>query len=189
MDSNIFTTISDNDNIHNDKLIFCVILIIFLVCGIWYISHCKNNVERMSGGVVQQMMAMDGQNQYLNSIDNLVVNNGKNMAWNYPSKIFSTFHNRGTPITTIVEPSSSILTNSNMLDINDQVVQLNCVNDPASCGSGAGGRRLGQDLNDPPNNNNLKPFVGLLGNIDNYENSYTGTYYTPPLNDIMRPLH
>lgn len=59
-----------------------------------------------------------------------------------------------------------------------------CIKDPASCGGGAGGFRLGEDYVQATK---AKPFVSLDGNTF-YTDSYTGSYFIEPNFDIMRPI-
>jgi len=58
-----------------------------------------------------------------------------------------------------------------------------CNKDPASCGGGAGGFRLGEDFIQPTK---AKPFVNLDGNLF-YPDSYVGSYFIEPNFDIVKP--
>ena len=59
-----------------------------------------------------------------------------------------------------------------------------CNKDPASCGGGAGGSRLGEDFN---KSTNTVPYVNISGN-NFYPDSYVGSYFMEPNFDIMRPI-
>jgi len=63
---------------------------------------------------------------------------------------------------------------------------LGCLADPASCGNGSGGYRLGGDWNNSVTDDQAKPFVGLQGNVI-YPDSYVGSYWTEPGFDIAKP--
>lgn len=63
------------------------------------------------------------------------------------------------------------------------IYNKDCLNNPASCGSGAGGYRLGEDFN---KSTRSKEFVDLDGKLF-YPDSYVGSYYTDPNFDINKP--
>ena len=60
----------------------------------------------------------------------------------------------------------------------------NCNKDPASCGGGAGGSRLGEDFN---KSTSTVPYVNISGN-NFYPDSYVGSYFMEPNFDVMKPL-
>jgi hypothetical protein len=60
----------------------------------------------------------------------------------------------------------------------------NCYVNPAACGNGHGGYRLGSNFVEPTT---AKPFVSLQGNVY-YPDEYVGSYWTQPVPDIMKPL-
>ena len=59
-----------------------------------------------------------------------------------------------------------------------------CIKDPASCGAGSGGYRLGEDYVQATK---AKPFVSIDGNTF-YGDSYLGSYFIEPDFNIMRPI-
>jgi hypothetical protein len=59
-----------------------------------------------------------------------------------------------------------------------------CLGDPASCGSGSGGFRLGEDY---VRATRAKPYVSIDGNYF-YPDSYVGSYFIEPNFDISRPI-
>ena len=58
-----------------------------------------------------------------------------------------------------------------------------CIRDPASCGGGAGGFRLGEDFVQATK---AKPFVSISGDYF-YPDSYVGSYFIEPNFDIVKP--
>lgn len=66
---------------------------------------------------------------------------------------------------------------------NNLLNNKNCVKDPASCGGGSGGYRLGEDF---VQSTKAKPFVSLDGNLF-YPDSYVGSYFIEPNFDIVKP--
>ena len=59
-----------------------------------------------------------------------------------------------------------------------------CLRNPASCGDGPGGYRLGEGYDQ---GTKAKPYVDLNGNII-YPDSYVGDYFIKPNFDIMQPF-
>ena len=66
---------------------------------------------------------------------------------------------------------------------NELLYNKNCIKDPASCGGGAGGSRLGEDFNQATK---AKPFVTISGNTF-YPDGYVGSYFIEPPFDISKP--
>lgn len=66
---------------------------------------------------------------------------------------------------------------------NKLLFNKDCVGDPASCGSGEGGFRLGEDFNQATK---AKEFVSLDGRLF-YPDSYVGSYFMEPNFDIVKP--
>lgn len=63
-----------------------------------------------------------------------------------------------------------------------------CIRDPASCGNGSGGARLGTGFVEPIEYDAPSSYVGLNGKIV-YPNGYLGSLWVPPSNpDPMKPL-
>ncbi len=60
----------------------------------------------------------------------------------------------------------------------------NCYVNPAACGNGHGGYRLGSNFVEA---STAKPFVSLQGNVY-YPDEYVGQYWIQPVPDIMKPL-
>jgi hypothetical protein len=60
----------------------------------------------------------------------------------------------------------------------------NCYVNPAACGNGHGGYRLGSNFVEPTTS---KPFVSLQGNVY-YPDEYVGQFWLQPKPDIMKPL-
>jgi hypothetical protein len=60
----------------------------------------------------------------------------------------------------------------------------NCYVNPASCGNGHGGYRLGSDFVEA---SEAKPFVSLQGSVY-YPDEYVGSYWIQPVPDINKPL-
>ena len=67
---------------------------------------------------------------------------------------------------------------------NNLLYNKDCMGDPASCGSGSGGYRLGEDYNKATT---AKPFVNIDGTTF-YPDSYTGSFFMEPNFNIMRPI-
>lgn len=61
--------------------------------------------------------------------------------------------------------------------------EKDCVKDPASCGGGSGGFRLGEDF---IQSTKTKSYISIDGNIY-YPDSYTGSYFIEPNFDISKP--
>lgn len=66
---------------------------------------------------------------------------------------------------------------------NNLLFNKNCLKDPASCGGGSGGFRLGEDFNQ---STKAREFVNLNGKLF-YPDSYVGSYFIEPNFDIMKP--
>ncbi len=66
---------------------------------------------------------------------------------------------------------------------NQLLYNKDCIKDPASCGGGEGGSRLGEDFNQATK---AKPFVTISGNTF-YPDGYVGSYFIEPPFDISKP--
>lgn len=91
-------------------------------------------------------------------------------------------------ITEIMNDNPNFFDNTDKNKLNKELYynllhNKNCVSNPASCGSGSGGSRLGEGFIQPTD---AKPFVSLDGNLF-YPDSYVGSYWTQPNFDIMQP--
>ncbi len=77
---------------------------------------------------------------------------------------------------------------SKELEQNNTFLQTNCgekcYTNPAACGNGPGGYRLGSDFVEASKS---RPFITLQGNVY-YPDQYTGEYWIQPVPDIMKPL-
>lgn len=68
---------------------------------------------------------------------------------------------------------------------NNLLYNKDCIKDPASCGGGAGGFRLGEDY---VSSTRAKPYVNIGNNVF-YPDGYVGSYFTDDLDfNIMRPI-
>jgi hypothetical protein len=173
----------------------------------------------MTGGTLTQLFANDAQDTYLKgNMQNLATGNF-DLLWNQPTRVASTYPNRGQLLPSVIIPQVAAIENGNNpnnLDINlandkqqikydevltglenntvnkfinnNKILQQNCgekcYTNPASCGNGAGGYRLGSDFVQPSTS---KPFVTLQGNVY-YPDQYVGEYWLQPQPDIMKPL-
>jgi len=66
---------------------------------------------------------------------------------------------------------------------NDLLYNKDCLKDVNSCGNGMGGSRLGEDFVEPTKTHNS---INISGNTF-YPDSYVGSYFRPPLFDIVKP--
>ena len=67
---------------------------------------------------------------------------------------------------------------------NNLLYNKDCIGDPASCGGGPGGYRLGEDY---VQSTRAKPVVNIDGNAF-YPDSYVGSYFAEPDFNIMHPI-
>lgn len=188
-----------------DKVIILIILIvIFYVVIKYYLVHYKNNsTENMTSGTLTQLYANDSQDTYLKSNVNNSATGDFSLFWNQPTRVANTFMNRGSPLQSVQVSSNNISQESsnNISQDNSKIrpynihdysnllydnllYNKNCIDEPASCGGGPGGFRLGEDFVQPTNTNQ---YINLNGNLF-YPDSYVGSYFAEPNFDINKPF-
>ena len=110
---------SDKTNRYYWLFVIVIIIIIFLW---WNCSDSSNdNLEHMSAGTLTQMFAVDAQNKALNGDVNELATGNYNLFWGQPSRVASTYPNRGQllPATMISKVAAEQNGNNpNNLDIN-----------------------------------------------------------------------
>lgn len=110
---------SDKNNLYCYCWIFIVIIIIIIIYFWW---NSKNNkLEHMTAGTLTQMFAVDAQNKALNGDVNELATGNYNLYWGQPSRVASTYPNRGQllPATMISRVAAEQNGNNpNKLDIN-----------------------------------------------------------------------
>jgi hypothetical protein len=162
----------------------------------------------MSGGTLTQLFANDSQDTYLKSNVNQLASGNFNLYWNHPSRVANTFLNRGSPLpSSYYEPTIKELpfntdemmhnqSNSNREQVMQQINTSGCtgcnnpnacvnkcMNNPSSCGSGAGGYRLENGFVDATNG----PKPVIVDKSVTYPDSYVGSYFINPKPDINEP--
>jgi len=196
-----------NNNNNNNNISY-IIIIILLIIGLYYIFN--NKMEKMTAGTLTQLFANDSQDTYLKSnVDSLATGNF-NLYWNQPTRIANTFLNRGSPVpSSYFEPAVNELpfntdtmmhnqSNNNRKEVMKEIVNTNgcaggcsnpnacvkkCINNPSSCGGGAGGYRLETGFVDATSG--PKPIIVDKSVI--YPDSYVGSYFINPIPDINEP--
>jgi hypothetical protein len=204
------STTSENNSYINNEFKYYIIIFLILILFIIIYRVSFREKEHMTGGTLTQLFANDSQDTYLKgNVDNLATGNF-NLYWNDPTRVTGTFPNRGTLLPAVIMPQVNAIENHNdpnNLDIKltdqkfkykeleahdnnsiNSYLQTNCgekcLTNPAACGNGEGGYRLGSDFVKP---STVKPFVSLQGNVY-YPDQYVGQYWLQPTPDIMEPL-
>ena len=190
-------------------IVFIFIICIFIIC-LTVLGIFDKGQENMSGGTLTQMYAQDSQDVYLKSNVDQIATGKFDLFWNQPTMVANSFLNRGAPLpqplvknineNTLKQLDKSYNQTVDAAIINDDILRTinannngyqpaspgcvtNCRSSPASCGSGAGGARLGQDFINP---NYLPPSITQYGDVF-YPDSYVGSYFTNPIPDINIP--
>lgn len=208
-------------------------LLIIVTVGIIFFIITKTNKENksddrehMTAGTLTQMFANDGQDTYLKGDVNNVATGNFNLYWNQPTRVASTYPNRGQLLPSVALPMVAAIENGNnpqttgieltnneaeRMAYNELLKKVykdkmdklqkyiddpkannpsqsscgeNCYVNPAACGNGHGGYRLGSGFVE---SSTAKPFVSIQGNVY-YPDEYVGQYWIQPVPDIMKPL-
>lgn len=113
---------SDKSSDKNNIYYWIFIVIIIIIIYFWWNSSKKNQkLEHMTAGTLTQMFAVDAQNKALNGDVNELATGNYNLYWGQPSRVASTYPNRGQllPATMISRVAAEQNGNNpNKLDIN-----------------------------------------------------------------------
>jgi hypothetical protein len=105
-----YINLGTKDNKAFNFFMFIILLVIFFIMIIpWNKINVnkKECKENMSGGTLTQLFAQDSQDTYLNPISNIQTGN-YTLFWNQPTRVANTFQNRGSPLSSLILPDTSM---------------------------------------------------------------------------------
>jgi len=115
----ITTVTSGSPNSNSNTKSFVIVLILILI--ILFFFYNKKSLEHMTAGTLTQLFATDAQNKSLNGNTDYSATGDFNLYWNQPTRVASTYPNRGQllPATIIAQVAAEQNGNDpNNLDIN-----------------------------------------------------------------------
>lgn len=94
----------------NTNLLMCIIIAVFIFLMFIPWDKIQNNIkkENMTGGTLAQLYAKDSQDAYLNVGEKDIQAGNYTLFWNQPTRVANTFMNRGTPLSSIYLPNTSM---------------------------------------------------------------------------------
>jgi len=180
--------------------VIVVLVIVFVVVILF--TNLFNITEHMSGGTLTQMFAQDSQNTYLNSASPGIQEGDFNLFWNQPTLVTNPGTQRGVPLQQVSKNLPQTPMNPGYKSTKKQKkldklaieagltvpCETSCSSkDPTQCGNSHGNIcRMKSGFVEPTDGDN-RPFVGLDGKLT-YPDSYVGSLFIEPNNDIRKPL-
>ncbi len=112
--------INTNNRVFNFFLLFMILVILFIIILPWNsILGCKEN---MSGGTLTQLFAKDSQDVYLNNNVDKIATGNWTLAFNQPTRVANTFMNRGSPLSSLILPDTSMNPNPYAYQVSNNYV-------------------------------------------------------------------